>query len=53
VKQYNANLRDLIISGRALPSFVVSHQVSLDEAPDAYQKFDQRIDGYTKVILHP
>ncbi|MDA0597318.1 MAG: glutathione-independent formaldehyde dehydrogenase [Chloroflexi bacterium] len=53
VKQYNANLRDLIISGRALPSFVVSHEVSLDEAPDAYQKFDQRVDGYTKVILHP
>ena len=53
VKQYNANLRDLIISGRALPSFVVSHEVSLYEAPEAYEKFDQRVDGYTKVILHP
>ena len=53
VKRYNAYLRDMIISGRASPSFVVSHTVSLDEAPDAYQKFDQRIDGYTKVILNP
>ena len=53
VKQYNAYLRDLIIAGRAKPSFVVSHQVSLDEAPDAYDKFDKRIDGYTKVILNP
>ena len=53
VKSYNAYLRDMIISGRASPSFVVSHTVSLDEAPDAYKKFDQRIDGYTKVILNP
>ncbi len=53
VKKYNAYLRDMIISGRAAPSFVVSHTVSLDDAPDAYTKFDQRIDGYTKVILKP
>jgi len=53
VKQYNAYLRDLIIAGRAKPSFVVSHQVSLQEAPQAYQKFDRREDGYTKVILNP
>ena len=53
VKKYNAYLRDTIISGRAAPSFVVSHSVSLDEAPDAYKKFDQRVDGYTKVILKP
>ena len=53
VKQYNAHLRDLIIAGRANPSFVVSHEVSLDEAPAAYQKFDRREDGSTKVILHP
>ena len=53
VKKYNADLRDLIISGRASPSFVVSHSVPLADAPDAYKKFDQRIDGYTKVILQP
>ena len=53
VKRYNAYLRDLIIAGRAKPSFVVSHEVPLAEAPDAYRKFDQRVDGYTKVILNP
>ncbi len=53
VKQYNAYLRDLIIAGRAKPSFVVSHEVPLEQAPDAYQKFDKRVEGYTKVILHP
>ncbi|KIP05754.1 hypothetical protein PHLGIDRAFT_36265 [Phlebiopsis gigantea 11061_1 CR5-6] len=53
VKKYNRFLRDLIIAGRAKPSFVVSHNVYLDEAADAYVKFDKRIDGYTKVLLHP
>ena len=33
VKQYNAYLRDLIIAGRAKPSFVVSNEVRLDDAP--------------------
>lgn len=53
VKRYNAHLRDLIISGRAKPGFVVSHEVPLAQAPGAYRKFDRREDGYTKVILHP
>jgi glutathione-independent formaldehyde dehydrogenase len=53
VKRYNRQLRDLIISGRAQPSFVVSHELPLTQAPEAYEKFDRRADGYTKVILHP
>jgi len=53
VKAYNRYLRDMIIAGKAKPSFVVSHHVSLDEAPEAYVKFDKRINGYTKVLIHP
>ena len=53
VKRYNERLRDLIIAARATPSLLVSHELSLDEAPAAYEKFDQRADGYTKVLLHP
>ena len=53
VKSYNRYLRDLIIAGRAKPSFVVSHEINLDEAEIAYEKFDKRIDGYTKVLIHP
>ena len=53
VKRYNAYLRDMIIAGKAKPGFIVSHNVPLDDAPDAYIKFDKRIDGYTKVILKP
>jgi glutathione-independent formaldehyde dehydrogenase len=53
VKRYNRQLRDMIIEGRAKPSFVVSHELSLAEAPMAYDKFDKRIEGFTKVVLHP
>jgi glutathione-independent formaldehyde dehydrogenase len=53
VKRYILHLRDLIIEGRAKPSFVVSHELPLEQAPDAYEKFDKRVEGYTKVILHP
>jgi glutathione-independent formaldehyde dehydrogenase len=52
-KRYGRQLRDLITQGRARPGFVVSHELPLDEAPAAYEKFDKRIDGYTKVILKP
>jgi glutathione-independent formaldehyde dehydrogenase len=53
VKRYNRQLRDMITEERATPSFVVSHKLPLGEAPGAYRKFDQRVDGYTKVILQP
>ncbi len=52
-KRYNRYLCDMIIEGRAKPSFVVSHELPLDQAPSGYDKFDKRIEGYTKVILHP
>jgi glutathione-independent formaldehyde dehydrogenase len=53
VKRYNRQLRDLILTGRATPGFIVSHEVGLDQAVDAYDTFDRRIDGYTKVLLKP
>ena len=53
VKRYNRQLRDLIIDGRARPSWIVSHELPLDDAPTAYENFDQRLDGWTKVLLHP
>jgi threonine dehydrogenase-like Zn-dependent dehydrogenase len=41
------------MAGRAKPSFIVSHELSLDTAPTAYRKFDARENGWTKVLLHP
>ena len=53
VKRYNEYLRDLIIAGRAKPSFVISHRLPLDAAPDAYARFDKRGSDYIKVIHKP
>jgi glutathione-independent formaldehyde dehydrogenase len=53
VKAYNRHLRDLIIAGRAQPGFVVSKELPLEQAPDAYRRFDERAEGYSKVVLHP
>jgi glutathione-independent formaldehyde dehydrogenase len=50
-KRWNSKLRDMIITGAAKPSQVVSHRLSFDEAPNAFAKFDARQDGYIKVIL--
>ncbi len=50
VKKYNEYLRDLI-SGRAKRSHIVSHHIDIDEASEAYDKFDQRIDGCTKILI--
>lgn len=51
VKRYNEYLRDLIVTGRAKPSKIVTRRIHIDEAPDAYRKFDDRADGYTKVLI--
>jgi glutathione-independent formaldehyde dehydrogenase len=53
VKAYNRQLCELIHHDIAKPSLIVSHELSLDEAPDAYKHFDHRDKGWTKVVLHP
>lgn len=51
VKKYNEYLRDLIVQGKATPGKIVSHHIKIDKAPEAYEKFDKREDGYTKVLI--
>ncbi|MDZ4775056.1 MAG: glutathione-independent formaldehyde dehydrogenase [Planctomycetota bacterium] len=53
VKAYNRQLRELIHVGKAKPSFIVSHELPLSDAPMAYQHFNARDSGWTKVILKP
>ncbi|MFE3601130.1 glutathione-independent formaldehyde dehydrogenase [Streptomyces sp. NPDC059096] len=53
VKAYNRQLCDLIEQGKAKPSWIVSHELPLDQAPEGYRHFDARDDGWTKVVLHP
>lgn len=53
VKAYNRQLRELIHLGKAKPSFLVSHELPLEDAPDAYRRFNERQEGWTKVVLKP
>jgi glutathione-independent formaldehyde dehydrogenase len=52
-ERYNDLLRDLIAARRIHPGTIVSHRLPLDDAPDAYRRFDERRDGYLKVVLDP
>ncbi len=53
VKQYNRQLRNLIHRGKLNPGLIVSHEMNLDDAAEGYRHFDDRKDGWTKVLLHP
>jgi len=53
VKAYNRRLMQLIHHDKANPSFIISHELPLAQAPEAYKHFDNRDEGWTKVILHP
>jgi glutathione-independent formaldehyde dehydrogenase len=53
IKHYNRHLRNLIYEGRAKTSWIISHRLSLDEAPNAYKHFDARDNCWTKVLLKP
>jgi glutathione-independent formaldehyde dehydrogenase len=53
VKHYNRHLAKLIHAGKAKPSMIISHELGLDAAPDAYKHFDERAEGWTKVVLKP
>lgn len=46
-------LSNLIHVGRAKPPIIVSHELSLDQAPEAYENFDAHKKGWTKVIMKP
>ncbi len=53
VKAYNRRLCNLIEHDKVKPSWIVSHELPLDQAPEAYEKFDRREKGWTKVVLKP
>jgi threonine dehydrogenase-like Zn-dependent dehydrogenase len=47
--EVNPRMLQLIQSGRAKPSFIVSSEVGINDAPKAYRRFDQRLE--TKVVI--
>ena len=53
VQRYMRPLLDRIQKGEIDPSFVITHRLSLDEAPAAYKTFRDKKDGCIKVVLKP
>jgi glutathione-independent formaldehyde dehydrogenase len=53
VKAYNRLLSRLIEKDKVKPSWIVSHQLPLEQAPTAYGNFYRRKRGWTKVVLKP
>lgn len=53
VKAYNRMLSRLIEKDKVKPSWIVSHELPLEQAPEAYENFDKRKTGWTKVVLKP
>jgi threonine dehydrogenase-like Zn-dependent dehydrogenase len=53
VHRYMRPLLEKIRDGAIDPSFVVTHSLSLDEAPQAYELFMNKQDDCIKVVLKP
>ena len=53
VQHYTKPLLEKIESGQIDPSFVITHRISLEEAPAAYKTFRDKEDGCIKVVLKP
>src|SRR5690349_17070101 len=51
--RYMKPLLDRIQSGELDPSFVITHRVPLEQAPDMYKTFKDKADGCIKVVLKP
>ena len=53
VQKFLPPLMETIAQGKIDPSFVITHRLTLDEAPDAYETFKHKKDGCIKVVLKP
>jgi threonine dehydrogenase-like Zn-dependent dehydrogenase len=53
VPRYHKNLLSRIEAGEIDPSFVITHTLPLDQAPQAYKTFRDKKDGCVKVVLKP
>jgi threonine dehydrogenase-like Zn-dependent dehydrogenase len=53
VQAYTKPLLAKIEAGEIDPSFVITHPVSLEEAPTMYKKFRDKEDGVIKVFMRP
>lgn len=53
MQRYMEPLLKKIEDGEIDPSFVITHKVPLEQAPEAFEKFEKKEDGCIKVVLQP
>jgi threonine dehydrogenase-like Zn-dependent dehydrogenase len=53
VNRWTDDLLQMIQDGQIDPSFVVTHTASLEDGPDLYWTFRNKVDGCVKVVLKP
>lgn len=53
VQRYAPGLLKRIETGEIDPTFVISHRLSLEQAPEAYRHFRDKDDPWVKVVLTP
>jgi threonine dehydrogenase-like Zn-dependent dehydrogenase len=53
VHRYLQPLLERIERGEIDPSFVITHRLTLDEAPEGYAKFTKKEDNCIKIVLKP
>jgi threonine dehydrogenase-like Zn-dependent dehydrogenase len=51
VQKYMTPLLDLVLAGKIDPSFVITHRLTLDEAPKGYKMFSDEKNECIKVVL--
>jgi threonine dehydrogenase-like Zn-dependent dehydrogenase len=53
VQKYMPKLLKLIMEGKLDTTFLISHRLSLEEAPTGYKIFKEKQNEVTKVVLRP
>jgi threonine dehydrogenase-like Zn-dependent dehydrogenase len=53
VQNYTHQLLERIERGEIDPSFIITHRVSLDDAPEMYRTFRDKQDNCIKVVMRP
>ena len=53
VHKYVKPLMQLVENDQFDTTFIITHRMTLDEAPDGYKMFAQKQDGCVKIVLNP
>jgi threonine dehydrogenase-like Zn-dependent dehydrogenase len=53
VQQFMPDLLQRVLNGEFDTTSLISHRLTLDDAPDAYRMFCNKEDGCTKVVMRP